>query len=211
MNKRIKTIVTSLSKKKLSPVKKKRFFTITIFSILIITIISIASSIFFPFSSNGFSELSLLMYNETSQTFEADGYPYVLESGENISLFFMVKNFENEIKYYQIQIKATKISQNATAEYPLDEFNSYLLNENETYEKILSPATEIEKRESGVFSGDYIWGPISVVLSSNAQLEAILDGDNYMKIVFELWEFDTSSSSFEYSGIFTFLQLWYYY
>ncbi|MCE7741643.1 MAG: DUF1616 domain-containing protein [Candidatus Heimdallarchaeota archaeon] len=199
-----------MSKKLLSS-QKKRLLTVAIFTVLIISIIAIASSIFFPTTSSGFSELSLLTYNDSSQTFEADRYPYSLESGVNRTIFFMVKNFEDVVKYYQIQIKVTKISQNATYEYPLNSAKSHLLYENDTYEKILSPATRNEKRESGTFSGDYIWSPVNVTLYSNALVEAVLEGDDFMKIVFELWEFNSTSNSFEYSGIFTFLELLYYY
>ncbi|MHA1199981.1 MAG: DUF1616 domain-containing protein [Candidatus Heimdallarchaeaceae archaeon] len=197
--------------KKLSSSQKKRLLTVAIFAVLIVSIIALASSIFFPTTSSGFSELSLLTYNDSSLTFEADRYPTSLESGVNRTIFFMVKNFEDIVKYYQIQIKATKISQNATYEHPLNSSNSYLLYNNDTYEKILSPATRSEKREDGTFSGDYIWSPVNVTLYSNALVEAVLEGDDFMKIVFELWEYDSTSNGFEYSEIFTFLELRYYY
>lgn len=197
--------------KKLSLSKKKRLLTISIFFILVISIITIASSIFFPQNDIGFSELSLITYNKTTQTFEATRYPYIFEAGKNISIFFMVKNFENIVKYYQMQIKVTKITHYVTYEYPLNYSNSYKLYNNNTYEKILSPATKNEKNEASVFSSDYIWGPINVTLYSNSLVEAFLEGEIYMKIVFELWEFNTSNESFEYSGIFTFLELRYYY
>lgn len=197
--------------KKISNFQKKQLITTLVFTLLIISIIAIATSIFVPDSDIGFSELSLLTYNESSQSFEAKGYPYQLDSGENITIFFMVKNFENVVKYYQIQIKVTKISQEITYKTSLNSSNSFSLYENNTFEKILSPATDKEKKDIGVFSGDYIWGPINVTLYSNSQVESVLEGEEQMKIVFELWEFKSIQSSFEYSGIFTFLELWYFY
>ncbi len=197
--------------KKLSSSQRNRLLTVVVFSVLITSVIAIASSIFSSTPDNGFSELSLLTYNESSQIFEADRYPYTLESSANISIFFMVKNFENIVKYYQIQIKATKISQNATYEYPLTSSNSHQLYTNNTYEKILSPATKNEKKESGTFSGEFIWGPVNVTLYSDSSIEVVLEGEGYIKIVFELWYFNSTTDSFEYSGIFTFLELKYYY
>lgn len=197
--------------KKLTSLQKNRLLTTAVIVITAIAIVSISSSIFFPITKQGFSELSLLTYNSSSQTFEADRYPYTFESGLNESVFFMVKNFENIVKYYQIRIKATKLSQNVSYEQPLTTSNSYQLYVNETYEKILSSANNKEKQETGVFSGDYIWGPVNVTLYSNVQLETMLGGEEYMKIVFELWEFDSRNVNFSYSGIFTFLELMYIY
>lgn len=197
--------------KKIKTEQKKKLLTLSFFSILIISIIAIASSVFFQTSNGDLSEMSLLTYNSSSQIFEADRYPDTLEAGENETIFFMVKNFENIVKYYQVQIKATKISQYITYEYPLNSTNSYTLYKNDTYEKILSPATTSEKKDSKTFSGDYIWGPVNVTIYSNSLLEAVLEGEEYVKIAFELWEFDTISSSFIYSGIFTLLELLYIY
>jgi hypothetical protein len=197
--------------KKLTSLQKNRLLTTAIIAVTIIAIVSISSSIFFSISNQGFSELSLLTYNSSSQTFEADQYPYTLESGTNDSVFFMVKNFENIVKYYQIRIKATKLSQNVTYEQPLTSSNSYQMYNNKSYEKILSFANNKEKREVGVFIGDYIWGPVNVTLYSNTQIEIMLGGEEYMKIVFELWEFNSEGGDFIYSGIFTFLELMYVY
>jgi len=197
--------------RRMTSLQKKRLLSTSLFVVLVITVLSIASTIFFPIQQDGFSELSLITYNSSSETFEADNYPYRLESGTNTSVFFMVKNFENTVKYYQIRIKATKISQYVTYEYPLNSTLSFQLYNNTKYEKIVASASPSEKREVGTFTGDYIWGPVNVTLYSNSELESVLEGEGYVKIVFELWEFNSSIEIFEYSGIFTFLEIGYTY
>ena len=197
--------------KKLTSLQKKRLLNIGMFTVVIIVVISIASSIFFPTQQDGFSELSLVTYNSSLETFEARRYPQELESGTNASVFFMVKNFENNVKYYQIRIKVTKLSQFVTYENPLNSSVAYQLFNNSSYEKIIAPASTSEKRETNTFTGEYIWGPVNVTLYSNSEVETVLEGEELIKIVFELWEFNSFSEIFEYSGIFTFLEMTYVY
>ncbi|MCK5304395.1 MAG: hypothetical protein KAJ72_04035, partial [Candidatus Heimdallarchaeota archaeon] len=141
------------------------------------------------------------------ETYVANNYPNQISLSDNITIFFMVKNFENKITYYQLQIKVTKISQNISLEHPLSLSNSKLLYSNETYEKILAPATLNEKEEEGEQTGDYIWSPVNTTLFMNNSLATILSGDDSLKIVFELWEFNSLLEYFQYTGIFTFLEL----
>ncbi|MBY8999975.1 MAG: DUF1616 domain-containing protein [Candidatus Heimdallarchaeota archaeon] len=172
-------------------------------------IITIASVVFFPGQQNGFSELSLLMYDNAEGTYVANNFPEDISQDDNVTVFFMVKNFENKVTYYQIQIKVTEISQNISLVEPLSLSNSRTLYINETFEKILSPATDNEKEESGVLAGQYIWGPVNVTLFMNNTLEYILGGADSLKFVFELWKYDPLGDNFQYSGIFTFLELSY--
>ena len=196
-------------KKRLPKINTKKAITLVIVVSTIGAIIAITSIVFFPNQRNGFSELSLLTYDALEETYVANNYPNQISLSDNITIFFMVKNFENIVTYYQLQIKVTKISQNISLEHPLSLSNSKLLYSNETYEKILSPATKSEKEEEGEQTGYYIWGPVNTTLFMNSTLATILGGDDSLKIVFELWRFNSLIDDFQYSGIFTFLELSY--
>ena len=196
-------------KKRLLKINPKKAITLVIVVSTIGAIMAITSIVFFPTQQSGFSELSLLTYNASEDTYVANNYPNQISISENITIFFMVKNFENKATYYQLQIKVTKISQNISIEHPLSLSNSKLLYINETYEKILSPATKSEKEEEGGQTGLYIWGPVNTTLFMNSTLATILGGDDSLKIVFELWRFNSLIDDFQYSGIFTFLEISY--
>ncbi len=207
MAKRNNKIDDTNTKKGLPKINPKKIMTLVIVFSTIGAIIAIASIVFLPNQQNGFSELSLLTYNAAEETYVANNYPNQISLSDNITMFFMVKNFENKITYYQLQIKVTKISQNISLEHPLSLSNSNLLYSNETYEKILAPATINEKEEEGEQIGDYIWSPVNTTLFMNNTLAVILGGDDSLKIVFELWKYNSLIEDFQYSGIFTFLEL----
>ena len=196
-------------KKGLPKINPKKIITLVIVVSTIGAIVAITSIVFFPNQQNGFSELSLLTYNAANETYVANNYPNQISLSDNITIFFMVKNFENKITYYQLQIKVAKISQNISLEKPLSLSNSKLLYSNETYEKILSPATKNEKEEEGVQTGEYIWGPVNTTLFMNDTLATILGTNDNLKIVFELWRFNSVIDDFQYSGIVAFLELFY--
>lgn len=202
--------VEDLNTKKRPPkINPNKIITLVIVVSIIGAIVAITSIVFFPNQQNGFSELSLLTYNAAEETYVANNYPNRISQSDNVTIFFMLKNFENKITYYQLQIKVTKISQNISLEHPLLLSNSKLVYSNETYAKILSPATKGEKEEKGVQTGQYIWGPVNTTLFMNSTLATILGGDDSLKIVFELWRFNSLIDDFQYSGIFTFLELSY--
>ncbi len=196
-------------KKRLPKIDQNKIVTLVIVFCTIGAIVAITSIVFFPNQQNGFTELSLLTYNAAEETYVANNYPNQISQSNNVTIYFMVKNFENKITYYQLQIKVTKISQNISLEHPLSLSNSKLLYSNETYEKILSPATKSEKEEEGAQTGQYIWGHVNTTLFMNNTLATILEGDDSLKIVFELWKFNSLIDDFQYSGIFTFLELSY--
>ncbi len=193
----------------MAKINHNKVITLVIVFSTIGAIVAITSIVFFPNQQNGFTELSLLTYNAAEDTYVANNYPNQISQSDNVTMFFMVKNFENIITYYQLQIKVTKISQNISLEHPLSLSNSKLLYSNETYEKILSPATKSEKEDEGVQTGQYIWGHVNTTLFMNNTLATILEGDDSLKIVFELWKFNSLIDDFQYSGIFTFLELSY--
>ncbi len=193
----------------MAKINQNKVITLVIVFSTIGAIVAITSIVFFPNQQNGFTELSLLTYNAAEDTYVANNYPNQISQSDNVTMFFMVKNFENKITYYQLQIKVTKISQNISLERPLSLSNSKLLYSNETYEKILSPATKSEKEDEGLQTGQYIWGHVNTTLFMNNTLATILEGDDSLKIVFELWKFNSLIDDFQYSGIFTFLELSY--
>lgn len=178
------------------------FTVLVISSTLIIVFV-----IFIPFSDEGFSELSLYVYREDLDTYVTFGYPAGLYTDRNASIFFVVKNFENKVAYYQLQIKLTKLSQNLSTMFPLSSSISYQMYSNNTYEKILSYATKAEKESPSQFNDHYIWEPTNTTLYVNGNVLLFLGGDRSIKIVFELWKFDTEEDKFVYTGVFTFLEL----
>ena len=186
----------------------KRFTSLIVVSIIVIVIVSMFSATFFYHPRDGFSEISLLQYNEVNDVYEAARQPYFIHRHINYTTYFMIKNFENKIIYYQVQIKMTKLSQAVTSEIPLKTTNSYLMYSNHTYEKILFPATKQEKQEIGTFTGSYIWSPTNVSLYYSSQFDSLLIGENGVKVVFEIWKFNTLIEDFSYSGIFAFMELY---
>ncbi len=194
-------------KSKLTQSQVNRMISLSIILVVVASVIGISSSVFFQKKPDGFSELSLLMYNDLTENFEANNYPTHIYSYENVSVYFMVKNFENSAKYYQLQIKVVELTQNVSSQQPISAISSFFLYANDTFEKILSPATNSEKKETGFFAGDYIWGPTELVLYVNAEVVSKLTSPNFLKIVFELWEFNTEKENFQYTGVFAFLEL----
>jgi hypothetical protein len=190
----------------------KRLNTTKIITSLIIistigSILIVVSLVFFAPTQEGFSELSLLMYDNELETYKYEGYPINVFRTVNRTVFFMVKNFEDKVTYYQLQVKATKLSQNTSTVSPLSTSKSQLMYTNNTFEKILSPATKGEKENNNQFNGHYIWEPTNITLFLNPQIEAVLEGETGMKIVFELWKYNTKIARFAYTGVFTFLEL----
>lgn len=200
---------TSKGKRRMIPSKldRSKLYGFVIVCLVIGSIIAIFSITFFPSTEDGFSELMLLTYDPIEEEYEAEVYPFFIYRTRDISIYFMVKNFENKVTYYQLQVKATKLTQNVSTLSPLSIDLCYIMYPNSTYEKILSPATNAEKKESGIIDGEYIWNPTSIDLYLNAFIDLVLEGESYVKIVFELWKFNTITENFQYTGVFTFLEL----
>ncbi len=175
--------------------------------LVISSVLIIVFVIFIPASDEQFSELSLYIYREDLETYVTYGYPAGLYTDRNASIFFVVKNFENKVVYYQLQVKLTLLSQNLSTFVPLSSSSSYQMYPNDTYEKILPYATKAEKESPSQFSDHYIWEPTNTTLYLNEDILLFLGGDRSIKIVFELWKFNTDEDTFVYSGVFTFLEL----
>ncbi|MHA1707835.1 MAG: DUF1616 domain-containing protein [Candidatus Heimdallarchaeaceae archaeon] len=196
-----------MTNKQFCKFNKERIITVSTFALATIIIFSMVIVFFSPSSQDGFSELSLLTYNEEESRFVSSNYPSFLYRIRNVTVYFMVRNFENKVTYYQLQIKVTKLSQNISLADPLSLDKCALLYRNNTFEKILPPANNREKKQTESFTGNYIWGPANVTLFRNEQVDTIAGGEGKVKLVFELWEFNTGSKKFVYAGIFTFLEL----
>ena len=190
-----------------SKINTNRLYAYIIVCIVIGSVIAIFSVTFFSATEDGFSELMLLTYDPVEEEYEAEVYPFFIYRLYNISIYCVVKNFENLAVYYQLQVKATKLSQNISTVTPLSTNFCYIMYPNKTFEKILSPASNAEKKESGTLIGGYIWGPTAVELYLNGFIDIVIEWDTEVKIVFELWKFNTMTESFEYTGVFTFLEL----
>ena len=175
--------------------------------LVISSVLIIVFVIFIPSYDEQFSELSLYIYREDLDTYVTYGYPAGLYTDRNASVFFVVKNFENKVVYYQLQIKLTRLSQNLSTFVPLSSSSSYQMYPNNTHEKILSYATKTEKESPSQFNDNYIWEPTNTTIYVNEDILLFLGGDRSIKIVFELWKFNTDEDTFVYSGVFTFLEL----
>ena len=185
---------------------KKSLLIVAMISVFLITIFSLIK-----LGNEGYSELSILMYSSDNKTYIAANYPKVLNSDKNVSIFFIVKNFHEIPIYYQVQIKITTINQTISIKEPLSSKKSHLLYPNNTYEKILPPATKQEKLNSTDLFAPYVWSPTNVTLFFEPRFSDILNGSNMLKIVIELWEFDVDKGTFVYSGVFVYLKLFHFY
>jgi hypothetical protein len=197
----------TFSKRIFKSTNLKRFISLFVVFVIIIVIVTMFSTTFFSYPREGFSEISILEYNQVEGVYESARQPFILYKNFNFTTYFMIKNFENRVTYYQIQIKITKLSQAVKTETPLATTKCNLMYSNHTYEKILFPATKQEKQEINAFTGSYIWSPTNVTLYYSSQFDSLLGGESSVKIVFEIWKFNTQTEDFSYSGIFAFLEL----
>lgn len=153
-----------------------------------------------PLGGSGYAELSILTYNETDELYVADNYPtsaiYNQTEGlsENITLFFMVKNQYRIAKFFEVRLKIGLHS---------------LIIDEDTFGSNTSTYFYEEHWKSKVLNRDEQWGPntqTEMTLNFNSVILTHLGYDaNGYKIVFELWEFDSSENVFAFSGIFVYL------
>ena len=153
-----------------------------------------------PLGGSGYAELSILTYNETDELYEADNYPtsviYNQTEGlsENITLFFMVKNQYRIAKFFEIQLKIGLYS---------------LIIDEDTFGSNTSSYFYEEHWKSKVLNRDEQWGPntqTEVIFNFNSAILTHLGYEaNGYKLLFELWEFDSSENDFAFSGIFVYI------
>jgi len=153
-----------------------------------------------PLGGSGYAELSILTYNETDELFEADNYPtsviYNQTEGlsENITLFFMTNNQYRIAKFFEVRLKIGLYS---------------LIIDEDTFGSNISTYFYEEHWKSKVLNRDEQWGPntqTEVTFSFNTAILTHLGYEaNGYKLVFELWEFDSSENVFAFSGIFVYL------
>lgn len=104
----------SSSEEKQRPKREANFRLVTQI-VLVLTLIGILITTIMiftpPLGGGGYSELSILTYNEVDELYEADNYPtnvvYNQTEGlsENITLFFMVNNHHRIAKYFEVRLK----------------------------------------------------------------------------------------------------------
>ncbi|TFF84152.1 DUF1616 domain-containing protein [Candidatus Heimdallarchaeota archaeon] len=195
-----------MAEKKNSTTRDKRepHFDIVLKVVLAFAIIGIiVSSILMltpPISRNGYSEIAILTYNESSDIYEANNYPTSInynqtsDEAEPIELFLMVSNHHSKAKYFEVRVKIGLQSLYIDEESYVTNESGYFYNE-EWKDKAISP--------------DKTWGPsedTSCEIIFNSTILAELGGsDSSYKIVFELWEWNTNQNSFVYTGLFTYL------
>ncbi len=208
----MKKIKLAVNKNTKITFRKREVQNIVKFAIVItsLVIVSTFAAVFFTsFPENDFSELSLLMYDSTENSFLATNYPTVINTDQNETIFFMVKNYGSKVNYYEVRVKITELSQIISLNLSVPPSECYMLYVQNTFEKILPSATKAEKEIAKTIEADYIWGPTSISLYVNENIKQFLGENNQFKVVFELWIFDTTAGQFQYSGIAVFLELSY--
>ena len=153
-----------------------------------------------PLGGGGYAELSILTYNETEELYEADNYPtgviYNQTEGlsENITLFFIINNQYRIAKFFEVRLKIGLYS---------------LIIDEDTFGSNTSTYFYEEHWKSKVLNRDEQWGPTTqteVTFSFNSAILTHLGYEaNGYKLLFELWEFDSSENDFAFSGIFVYL------
>jgi hypothetical protein len=169
---------------------------LTLIGILVTTIMIFTP----PLGGSGYSELSVLTYNEVDELYEADNYPtnvvYNQTEGlsENITLFFMVNNQHKAAKFFEVRLKIGLYS---------------LIIDEDTFGSNTSTYFYEEHWKSKILDKNQQWGPnpqTEVTFTFNSTILTQLGYEvNGYKIIFELWEFDSSENNFTYSGIFVYL------
>ncbi|MEA2070518.1 MAG: hypothetical protein U9O98_04430 [Asgard group archaeon] len=164
--------------------------------------IIVASILIFtpPVGDEGYAELGLLTYNDSTQEFEATNYPtevdYNTTTGQsnNITLYVVIGNYYDEAKFFEVRLKIGLQDVLINEETYGTEENSFNYAEKDIY-RILGPNKQ--------------WGP-----NENTKFEFAINStiisdvgihENGYKLIFELWEWNSSSDNFTYTGIFAYL------
>ncbi len=184
--------------------KREVYFRLVAQIVMVLTLIGIIVTTIMiftpPLGGNGYAELSVLTYNETDELYETDNYPtsviYNQTEGlsENITLFFMVKNQYRIAKFFEVRLKIGLYS---------------LIIDEDTFGSNTSTYFYEDHWKSKVLNREEQWGPnnqteMTFNLNSAILTQLGYDANGY-KIVFELWEFDSSENVFAFSGIFVYL------
>ncbi|MCE7744857.1 MAG: hypothetical protein GPJ52_06950 [Candidatus Heimdallarchaeota archaeon] len=192
------------SNKEKPRIKREVNFRLVAQIVMVLTLIGIIVTtimIFTPqLGGSGYGELSVLTYNETDELYETDNFPtsviYNQTEGlsENITLFFMVKNQYRIAKFFQVRLKIG--------------LYSLIIDEN-TFGSNISTYFHEEHWKSKVLNREEQWGPntqTETTFNFNSTILTHLGYEaNGYKIIFELWEFDSSENVFVFSGIFVYL------
>ncbi len=190
--------------------KNRGFLTIISIGLSVMFIIALVFATLLPPSNPGFSELSLLMFNEEAEQYEPLGFPKVLNRGTNETVYFMVRNFEQTVKYYQLRITVVRQDVELSSHHPISEQLHYKLYDDKKFEKILPFGQRSDIENVDIFSGDHVWGPQLVDLYADNTLHSLFGNSAKISIVFELFAYSSRSGTFLYTGLFTFLLVTHY-
>jgi len=199
----VKTLTKKNNKEKQRSKREPNFelFATIILVVAVIGIIVSVVLIFTPSTSGEeHAELAIFTYDNTEERFVTNDFPtsviYNQTSGqsENITLYTMISNQYHTAKFFQIRLKISLqdlvIDENNFA----DNINSYFYEEH-WKEKILDVGDEWGPSNNTRFTFDFN----SAII---AQLG--LNPAGY-KIIFELWEWNSSLDDFSYTGVHTYL------
>jgi len=154
-------------------------------------------------SSFNFSELIIFEYDNNVEEFQVFNYTTTLEINETKQIYFIVKNFNSKVIYYQVRIKISNlILRNHTTE---DLSFVYLYDVN-TFKTFLIPDTDITVPNSKIASTEKNkWGPISTTLFISEENFMFFGNETTLFFIFEIWTFNTNISDFTSTDIFVVL------
>ncbi len=153
-----------------------------------------------PISSEDYAELALLTYDPATEEYRADNYPtsvdYNQTAGlsEGISLSFMLSNYYNIAKFYEVRLKIGLYNVVISEDTPGSNTSTYFYQEH---------------WKQKVLAYEQIWGPsqqTNVTFNFNSDIitKLGLESNGY-KLIFELWEWNSNLDDFDYTGIFVYL------
>jgi hypothetical protein len=172
--------------------------------ILVIAVIGIIVSVVLIFtpsiSGEEHAELALFTYDNSEERFVTNDFPssviYNQTSGlsENITLYTKVSNQYHTAKYFQIRLKISLQDLIINEDIFANSTSSYFYEEH-WKEKILDVGDE--------------WGPSNntrFLFNFNSAIitQLGINPAGY-KIIFELWEWNSSLDDFSYTGVHTYL------
>ena len=176
-------------------------FATIIFVIAIIGIITSVILIFTPsISGEEHAELALYTYDSSEERFVTNDFPisvvYNQTSGlsENITLYTKVSNQYHTAKFFQIRLKIS--------------LQDLVINEDLFANSTSAYFYEEHWKEKIMDVGD-AWGPSNetqFIFNFNSAIitQLGINPAGY-KIIFELWEWNTSLEAFSYTGVHTYL------
>jgi len=146
-----------------------------VLALAVVTMFAVLAAVYpiIPTNSEPFSELGVLGPGQV-----IGGYPTMVTTGQQFTLYVYVGNHEGSVGYYQVLAKegnqATVISNSTAANLPPVMSHSLVLGDN----------------SSTTF-------PVTISMSTTGLNQ---------RLIFELWMFNSTTTSFSYTGLYD--QIW---